>query len=260
MRTPEDVFEDFKGRRKGILRAVTTDVDRLYEECDPEAENLCLYGMPDGSWAVDLPAEEVPPEMPEPSLGINFSRAGMQKRDWLMLVAVHSDTWLYAVAFYNGARLDKGGRERLFDLINDLPTCYEIVAGKGGAASKAQNRKRPPAPMTSGRPGQPKFARQVHPQSRPQVRPSDRGPGPRHTGYDEDDEEDEVDSDDPDGNYADGEGDPCPNCGRVYRSGEFWIQCDFCDTWYDGKCVQMTPGKAQRQGKWKCPACERRMG
>lgn len=33
------------------------------------AENLCLYGMPDGSWAVDLPAEEVPPEMPEPSLG-----------------------------------------------------------------------------------------------------------------------------------------------------------------------------------------------
>lgn len=33
------------------------------------AENLCLYGMPDGHWAVDLPAEEVPPEMPEPSLG-----------------------------------------------------------------------------------------------------------------------------------------------------------------------------------------------
>ena len=32
-------------------------------------ENLCLYGMPDGTWAVDLPAEEVPPEMPEPSLG-----------------------------------------------------------------------------------------------------------------------------------------------------------------------------------------------
>lgn len=106
-----------------------------------------------------------------------------------MLVAVHSDTWLYAVAFYNGARLDKGGRytttqvreiaehawntlfhvclrpcrERLFELINDLPTCYEIVSGKGSAASKAQSRKRPPASMmTSGRPGQPKVsARQV---------------------------------------------------------------------------------------------------
>lgn len=34
----------------------------------------------------------------------------LQKRDWLMLVAVHSDTWLYAVAFYNGARLNKDGR------------------------------------------------------------------------------------------------------------------------------------------------------
>jgi len=34
----------------------------------------------------------------------------IQKKDWLLLVAVHSDTWLYAVAFYNGARLNKDGR------------------------------------------------------------------------------------------------------------------------------------------------------
>lgn len=33
-----------------------------------------------------------------------------QRRDWLALVAVHSDTWLIAVAFYNGARLNKEGR------------------------------------------------------------------------------------------------------------------------------------------------------
>lgn len=136
--------------------------------------------MPDGQWAVDLPAEEVPPEMPEPSLGyashacscstsrfstvctvlrscgyrclqdqlqsgryagdlrlyilksnsvrqldfcltffhscwklpilIALVQSVVQRRDWLMLVAVHSDTWLYAVAFYNGARLDKNGR------------------------------------------------------------------------------------------------------------------------------------------------------
>lgn len=24
-----------------------------------------------------------------------------------------------------------------------------------------------------------------------------------------------------------------------FRVGEFWIACDFCDTWYDGKCVQV---------------------
>ncbi len=57
-----------------------------------------------------MPTEEVPPEIPEPALGINFARDGMKRQDWLSLVAVHSDTWLISVAFYNGARLDKEGR------------------------------------------------------------------------------------------------------------------------------------------------------
>ncbi len=41
---------------------------------------------------------------------INFSRTGMQRKDWLSLVAIHSDAWLMAVAFYNGARLNREGR------------------------------------------------------------------------------------------------------------------------------------------------------
>ena len=53
-------------------------VDKFFKESDPERENLCLYGHQDGSWEVDLPAEEVPPELPEPALGINFARDGMQ--------------------------------------------------------------------------------------------------------------------------------------------------------------------------------------
>lgn len=75
-----------------------------------EKENLCLYGHPNESWEVTMPADEVPPEIPEPALGINFSRDGMCKKDWLSLVAVHSDCWLVAVAFYFGARLN--GNER----------------------------------------------------------------------------------------------------------------------------------------------------
>lgn len=78
--------------------------------CHAEKENLCLYGFPDENWEVNLPAEEVPPELPEPALGINFARDGMQKKDWLALVAVHSDAWLLAVAFYYGARFDKNER------------------------------------------------------------------------------------------------------------------------------------------------------
>ena len=53
-------------------------VDKFYSQCDPEKENLCLYGYADKEWEVNLPAEEVPPEIPEPALGINFARDGMQ--------------------------------------------------------------------------------------------------------------------------------------------------------------------------------------
>ena len=39
------------------------------------------------------------------------------------------------------------------------------------------------------------------------------------------------------------------------RSGEFWIQCDECDRWFDGKCVGMTAKLAEEQPQWKCPLC-----
>lgn len=77
-----------------------------------EKENLSLYGYPSEQWEVNLPAEEVPPELPEPALGINFARDGMAEKDWLALVAVHSDAWLLSVAFYFGSRFgfDKADR------------------------------------------------------------------------------------------------------------------------------------------------------
>lgn len=80
---------------------------------------------------------QVPPELPEPALGINFARDGMKRSDWLSLVAVHSDSWLMAIAFFNGARLDQAGRRQLFTDINSLPTCYEIVGGGVGGGGKA---------------------------------------------------------------------------------------------------------------------------
>lgn len=41
---------------------------------------------------------------------MNFARDGMPRRDWLALVAVHSDTWLLAVSFYYAVKLDANGR------------------------------------------------------------------------------------------------------------------------------------------------------
>lgn len=86
-----------------------------------EKENLCLYGHPNESWEVTLPAEEVPPELPEPALGINFARDGMKRMDWLSLVAVHSDCWLLSVAFYFGARLNRNERYTV-SCLPKLPT------------------------------------------------------------------------------------------------------------------------------------------
>lgn len=34
----------------------------------------------------------------------------LQRKDWLALVAVHSDSWLLALAFYKGARLGRDQR------------------------------------------------------------------------------------------------------------------------------------------------------
>lgn len=63
-----------------------TESDQFFEQCNPEAENLCLYGNLDATWTVALPAEMVPPELPEPAVGINFARDGMTSRAmWLAL-------------------------------------------------------------------------------------------------------------------------------------------------------------------------------
>ena len=95
-----------------------------------EKENLCLYGFPSEQWEVHLPAEEVPPELPEPALGINFARDGVPEKDWLSLVAVHSDAWLLAVSFYFGARFgfDKADRYLLFNYSICLASPHDIIS------------------------------------------------------------------------------------------------------------------------------------
>ena len=162
----------------------------------------------------------------------------MARPYWLALVAVHSDAWLVGVACYNGARLNREGRERLFELVNELPTCYEVVSGKaadvgdgvagGGAGTGGGKAGR--AGGGSGRPA--KTARAAA--------AADAAAAAAAAATT---------------TYADGEGDPCPACRRLYTVGEFWIACDYCDTWYCGGCVAMTPWRAQRMGKWKCPRC-----
>lgn len=234
-RTAEEVFRDFRGRRAGMIKALTTEVEKFYQLCDPEKENLCLYGLPTETWEVNLPAEEVPPELPEPALGINFARDGMNEKDWLSLVAVHSDAWLLAVAFYFGARFgfDKEARKRLFNMINNLPTIFEVVTGSVKSQSK---EKTPNGNNKSNKSGsKPSQFSQTNPPTLSKV-------------DDESEEEDNGDEDEH-GNTL------CGACGDNYANDEFWICCDICERWFHGKCVRITPARAEHIKQYKCPAC-----
>ncbi|CAI0539696.1 unnamed protein product [Linum tenue] len=202
-RTVEEIFKDYTARRAGLVRALTDDSDEFYAQCDPEKENLCLYGHPNERWEVTLPADEVPPELPEPVLGINFARDGMTRKDWLSLIAVHGDSWLLSVAFYLGARLNRNDRKRLFSMINDLPTVFEVVTDR-------KPREKPSIDSGSKSRGSTKRS------SDGQVRSN-----PKHENYhvDEDEHMDTL----------------CGSCGGNYNADEFWIGCDICERWFHGK-------------------------
>lgn len=217
-----------------MIKALTTDVDKFYSLCDPERENLCLYGFPNESWEVNLPAEEVPPELPEPALGINFARDGMDEKDWLSLVAVHSDSWLLSVSFYFAARFgfDREARKKLFNMINGLPTIFEVVTGSNKKNTKEKH------PNSKSNKSSSKVSRQS------EVKASRMAP-PKQAEDEEDDDED----DDEHGNTL------CGACGVNYSDDEFWICCDLCEQWFHGKCVKITPARAEHIKQYKCPSC-----
>ncbi|XP_042473286.1 PHD finger protein ALFIN-LIKE 8-like isoform X1 [Zingiber officinale] len=241
-RTPEDVFRDFRGRRAGMIKALTTEVEKFYQQCDPEKENLSLYGFPNETWKVNLPAEEVPPELPEPALGINFARDGMAEKDWLALVAVHSDSWLLAVAFYFSSRFgfDKESRRRLFNMMNNHPTIYEVVTG---TVKKQSKEKNPNSSSKSNKSGSKKRYSEAESRKSPPSMPP----------YKEEEEEDNMEG--PEDCNDEHDNTPCGACGESYGKDEFWICCDLCEQWFHGKCVRITPARAEHIKQYKCPSC-----
>ncbi|KAL1554931.1 PHD finger protein ALFIN-LIKE 5, variant 2 [Salvia divinorum] len=231
-----EIFGDFKGRRMALIKALTTDVKDFILQCDPDKANLCLFGLPSGKWKLDLPAEEVPPQLPEPVLGINFARDGMQEKDWLALVAIHSDAWLLSVAFYFGATFDfdKADRKLLFNMINDLPTLYEVVT-----QAEKNKQAKDESPVSNHSASTSKSNTELERMS---------GLQPNDEDEDEDEEEgsDEEDEDEHEETL-------CGACGEYYTSDEFWICCDLCEGWFHGRCVNMTPDRAEHVMQYKCP-------
>ena len=78
-------------------------------------------------------------------------------------------------------------------------------------------------------------------QSESHTKASKMSPPPR-----EDDESGEDEEDDEQGAV-------CGACGDNYD--DFWISCDACEKWFHGKCVKITPAKAEHIKHYKCPTC-----
>ncbi|GKC11223.1 PHD finger protein ALFIN-LIKE 1-like protein [Tanacetum coccineum] len=47
----------------------------------------------------------------------------------------------------------------------------------------------------------------------------------------------------------------CGSCWESYASDEFWIYYDICERWFHGKCVKITPAKAEHIKQYKYPTC-----
>ncbi|CAL9177446.1 unnamed protein product, partial [Musa hybrid cultivar] len=232
--TIDMLFRDFLGRRAGLIKALTTDFIKFYEQCDPEKPYMCLYGYPNETWEVKE-APVVPHEFPEPSLGVNFAKDEMKLKDWIAHIAIHSDIWIYSYAFYIAARagFDNETRSRLFNMINSNPTIYEVVFGT----------VKMPKTLSKSNEGESS---------------SKSGSGLQNLGLPlcliekEEEDEDDVEL------YTMGDDTSsiiCGACGNRFAFGESWIFCNMCVTWYHGRCVKTTPERYERLKDYRCPRC-----
>ncbi|KAL0308456.1 UNVERIFIED_CONTAM: PHD finger protein ALFIN-LIKE 5 [Sesamum radiatum] len=119
--------------------------------------------------------------------------------------------------------------KRLFNMINDLPTIFEVVTG----AAKKQLKDKSSVTNHSG--SKSKSNSKMGTLSNAQPKDEEEAL--------EDEEEEEH-------------GDTlCGACGENYGTDEFWICCDICERWFHGKCVKITPARAEHIKQYKCPSC-----
>nr|XP_018675256.1 PREDICTED: PHD finger protein ALFIN-LIKE 6-like isoform X1 [Musa acuminata subsp. malaccensis] len=232
--TIDMLFRDFLGRRAGLIKALTTDFIKFYEQCDPEKPYMCLYGYPNETWEVKE-APVVPHEFPEPSLGVNFAKDEMKLKDWIAHIAIHSDIWIYSYAFYIAARagFDNETRSRLFNMINSNPTIYEVIFGT----------VKMPITLSKSNEGESN---------------SKSGSGRQNLGLPlsliekEENDEDDVEL------YTMGDDTSsiiCGACGNRFAFSEYWILCNMCVTWYHSRCVRTTPEQYEQLEEYRCPRC-----
>lgn len=71
-----------------------------------------------------------------------------------------------------------------------------------------------------------------------------------------DEEDDGLAADDEEDGFVLGET-LCAKCEDTYASDEFWIRCGICERWFHGKCLRITPAKAEHIEMFKCRSCRK---
>ncbi|RVW52078.1 PHD finger protein ALFIN-like 3 [Vitis vinifera] len=135
-------------------------------------------------------------------------------------------------------------RKRLFNMINDLPTIFEVVTG---TAKKQVKEKSSVSNHSSNK--SKSNSKVVPQQQQPQQRGSESQGKYSKTPQKDEDEGLEEEEEDEHGETL------CGACGENYASDEFWICCDICEKWFHGKCVKITPARAEHIKQYKCPSC-----
>ncbi|GLJ21569.1 hypothetical protein SUGI_0400080 [Cryptomeria japonica] len=220
--TVDEIYEDFKRRREGIIKALTVDFEELYQQCDPEDESFMgLYGLPDESWKV-VPEEEGFPMLPNPVWGINNKRLVMSEKKWKHSVAEDSHIWLHAIALFHCARvgLDEKDKGLLLSMVGSFQAVEKAVKEAAEPAGKQIIIRQP----------------------RRKKRFSNALVMDRASPYQSEDESDQ------------GYQPHCPICGEK-DGNEKWILCDICEEWLHCKSVNISSQEAEDMVEYTCPFC-----
>lgn len=152
-------------------------------------------------------------------------------------------------------------------MINSLPTIFEVVT----APPKKQPRERISSSTGSGKNKSNSKVVNHNPKillnyftccnflllnsllfQNPQHPESDLKPSEMYYESGEDGGQQEGNDDEEEDEHSDT---LCGACGYNYGNDEFWICCDVCERWFHGKCVKITPARAEHIKHYKCPGC-----